>query len=92
MKDRLKLEPPNLGEDRMRGNRMAKFEVYLDESGEYRFRLRARNGQIIAVSQGYKSKEGCMRGIRSVKANAPTARIILLEEEPEIKKGFGVSV
>jgi len=76
----------------MRGNRMAKFEVYLDESGEYRFRLRARNGQIIAVSQGYKSKEGCMRGIRSVKANAPTARIILLEEEPEIKKGFGVSV
>ena len=76
----------------MRGNRMAKFEVYPDESGEYRFRLRARNGQIIAVSQGYKSKEGCMRGVRSVKANAPTARIILLEEEPEIKKGFGVSV
>ncbi|KKG08813.1 YegP family protein [Methanosarcina sp. 2.H.A.1B.4] len=71
---------------------MAKFEVYPDESGEYRFRLRARNGQIIAVSQGYKSKESCVRGIQSVKANAPTARIVFLEEEPDIKKGVGVSV
>ncbi|KKH50462.1 YegP family protein [Methanosarcina sp. 1.H.A.2.2] len=69
---------------------MAKFEVYPDESGEYRFRLRARNGQIIAVSQGYKSKESCVRGIQSVKANAPTARIVFLEEEHDIKKGVSV--
>ena len=61
---------------------MPKFEVYLDRIGEYRFRLRARNGQIIAVSQGYKSKEGCMKGIESVKTNAPIARIVEIEEEP----------
>ena len=60
---------------------MPKFEVYLDRIGEYRFRLRARNGQIIAVSQGYKSKEGCMKGIESVKTNAPIARIVEIEEE-----------
>ncbi|AKB78520.1 hypothetical protein MSHOH_2037 [Methanosarcina horonobensis HB-1 = JCM 15518] len=66
---------------------MAKFEVYRDEFGEYRFRLRARNGQIIAVSQGYKSKEGCIKGIRSVKENAPNARVIVLEEEFGEKEG-----
>jgi len=60
---------------------MPKFEVYLDRIGEYRFRLRARNGQIIAVSQGYKSKEGCMKGIESVRVNAPIARIVEIEEE-----------
>ncbi len=65
------------------GNIMPKFEVYLDRIGEYRFRLRARNGQIIAVSQGYKSKEGCMKGIESVKTNAPIARIVEIEEEHE---------
>ncbi len=62
---------------------MPKFEVYLDRIGEYRFRLRARNGQIIAVSQGYKSKEGCMKGIESVRVNAPIARIVEIEEEHE---------
>ncbi len=59
---------------------MPKFEVYMDNSGEYRFRLRARNGQIIAVSQGYKSKEGCMKGIESVRTNAPIAQIVEIEE------------
>jgi uncharacterized protein len=63
---------------------MSKFEVYLDEIGNYRFRLRARNGQIIAVSQGYKSKEGCLKGIKSVKLNASSARIEILEKELEM--------
>ena len=62
---------------------MSKFEVYLDEMGSYHFRLRTRNGQIIAVSQSYKSKEGCLKGIKSVKLNASGARIVLLEEELE---------
>ncbi|MCQ1536536.1 DUF1508 domain-containing protein [Methanosarcina sp. KYL-1] len=62
---------------------MPKFEVYHDISGEYRFRLRARNGQIIAVSQGYKSREGCLKGIESVKTNAPIARIEEIKEEQE---------
>ena len=62
---------------------MPKFEVYLDEIGGYHFRLRARNGQIIAISQSYKSKEGCLKGIKSVKLNASGARIVILEEELE---------
>jgi len=71
---------------------MPKFEVYSDEMGGYHFRLRARNGQIIALSQCYKSKEGCLKGIKSVKLNASGARIVILEEELEIKKETQVSV
>ena len=52
-----------------------KFEVYLDKKGEYRFRLKARNGEIIAVSEGYKAKNSCMNGIESVKKNAPDAEV-----------------
>jgi len=65
---------------------MPKFEVYVDEMGGYHFRLRARNGQIIAVSQSYKSKEGCLKGIKSVKLNASGARIVILEKELEPEK------
>ena len=53
-----------------------KFEMYLDKAGEYRFRLKARNGEIIAVSEGYKAKAGCLNGIESVKKNAPDAEIV----------------
>ena len=44
-----------------------KFEVYTDKAGEYRFRLKATNGQVIAVSEGYKALAGCLNGIESVK-------------------------
>lgn len=47
-----------------------KFEVYRDKAGQYRFRLKARNGAVIAVSEGYSSKAGCLGGIESVKKNA----------------------
>ena len=53
-----------------------KFEVYADKAGEFRFRLKATNGQIIAVSEGYKAMAGCMNGIESVKKNAPEADIV----------------
>jgi uncharacterized protein YegP (UPF0339 family) len=53
----------------------AKFEVYKDVKGEYRFRLKAANGEVIAVSEGYTSLDGCHNGIRSVKENAPKAII-----------------
>ncbi|MBO4411363.1 MAG: YegP family protein [Lachnospiraceae bacterium] len=49
-----------------------KFEVYTDKAGEFRFRLKARNGEIILVSEGYKAKAGCMNGVESVKKNAPS--------------------
>ncbi len=53
-----------------------KFEVYADKAGEFRFRLKATNGQIIAVSEGYKAMAGCLNGIESVKKNAPEAEIV----------------
>ena len=52
-----------------------KFEMYLDKRGAYRFRLKARNGEIIAVSDGYTAKAGCLNGIESVRLNAPGAKI-----------------
>lgn len=52
-----------------------KFEVYKDKAGEFRFRLKAKNGQIIATSEGYKAKASCMNGIESVKKNASGAPI-----------------
>lgn len=53
----------------------AKFEVYKDASGQFRFRLRAANNEIIAVSEAYPAKASCMNGIESVKTNAPIAEI-----------------
>ncbi|MBR0143541.1 MAG: YegP family protein [Clostridia bacterium] len=53
-----------------------KFEVYMDKTGGYRFRLKAKNGQIIAVSEGYKAKASCLNGVESVKKNAPDAPIV----------------
>lgn len=53
-----------------------KFEVYADKAGEFRFRLKARNGEIIAVSEGYKAKISCLNGIESVRKNAPDAPVV----------------
>lgn len=52
-----------------------KFEMYEDKASEFRFRLKARNGEIIAVSEGYKAKKSCINGIESVKKNAPDAPV-----------------
>jgi uncharacterized protein YegP (UPF0339 family) len=52
-----------------------KFELYKDARGEFRWRLIAPNGQIIASGEGYKSKESAKNGIESVKKNAPKAKI-----------------
>ncbi len=56
-----------------------KFEMYTDKAGEFRFRLKAANGQIIATSEGYKSKKSCENGIESVRKNAVDAPVV--EEE-----------
>ena len=53
-----------------------KFEVYADKAGEFRFRLKATNGQVIAVSEGYVNHKNCMNGVESVKKNADGAEII----------------
>ena len=53
-----------------------KFELYEDKAGEFRFRLKAKNGENIGKSEGYKAKASCLNGIASVGKNAPDAAII----------------
>lgn len=53
-----------------------KFEVYKDKKGEFRFRLKATNGQIIAVGEGYTTLANCLNGVESVKKNAPDAEVV----------------
>ena len=57
----------------------SKFEVFKDKSGEWRFRLKARNNKIIATSEGYTSKRNAVIGINSVIECAPDSAIIYLD-------------
>ncbi|MGW1197636.1 YegP family protein [Streptomyces sp. NPDC002536] len=52
-----------------------KFEMYEDKAGKYRYRLKAGNGEIIAVGEAYNSKSACEKGIESVKRNAAGAEV-----------------
>lgn len=52
-----------------------KFEVYHCGDAQYRFRLRAKNGQIIASGEGYTTKAACLSGIESIKKNAGDSEI-----------------
>ena len=56
-----------------------KFEVYTDKAGEFRFRLKAPNGEIIATGESYKAKASCLKGIESIKKNAPEAPVVKVE-------------
>ena len=53
-----------------------KFEVYADKAGKFRFRLKAKNGQVIAVGEAYETKKAALAGVASVKKNAPGAKIV----------------
>ena len=53
-----------------------KFEVYKDKKGEFRFRLKAKNGQIIATGEGYSKLDGCLKGVESVRKNAKDGKIV----------------
>lgn len=55
---------------------MPKFEVYADKAGKTRFRLKAKNGQIIAVGEAYETKKACLAGVASVAKNAADAKIV----------------
>ena len=59
----------------------ARFELYLDKRGEWRFRLVAPNNEVIAVSEGYSSKQAAKNGIEAVKKYAPEAEIVEKTEE-----------
>lgn len=52
-----------------------KYELFADKTGKFRFRLKAKNGKVVAVSEGYTTKASCENGIASVKQNAPEAEI-----------------
>lgn len=52
-----------------------KFEIYQDLAGKFRFRIKAPNNEIIAVSEAYETKSGCQNGIESVRKNVPRAII-----------------
>ncbi len=58
-----------------------KFEMYTDKAGEFRFRLKAKNGEPIAASEGYVAKAGCKNGIESVRKNVVDATIVEPAEE-----------
>ena len=62
--------------DRKEALKFPKFEIYQDKAGEYRFRLKATNGQIIATGESYKAKAGVLNVIESIQKNAPDAKIV----------------
>ena len=53
-----------------------KFEVYKDKAGEFRFRLKAANGEIILTGESYKAKAGCLKGIESIRKNAAESPVV----------------
>ncbi len=57
-----------------------KFEIYTDKAGEFRFRLKAKNGEIIATGEGYKAKPSCKNGIESIRKNAPESEVVVEEK------------
>ena len=59
---------------------MGKFEIKKDKAGEFRFNLKARNGQVILSSEGYKAKPSCMNGIESVRKNSQSDELFERKE------------
>ncbi|MFI6869303.1 YegP family protein [Nocardia sp. NPDC050406] len=57
-----------------------KFEIYSDAADKFRWRLKAGNGEIVAQSQGYGSKDAAKKGISSVQSNAASAPVVDLTE------------
>ena len=55
---------------------MAKFEVYQSRDDNYRWRLKAGNGEIVAISEGYTTKYSAKRSAMQVQELAPTAVIV----------------
>ena len=54
-----------------------KFELYMAKNGKFRFRLKAGNGEIIAVSsEDYETKAAAKKGIASIQKNAATAELV----------------
>lgn len=61
-------------------SKTGRFEIFKDKTGGFRFRLKASNGEVIAVSQRYRTKKSCLNGIQSVKKNTQKAQVIHLNK------------
>lgn len=57
-----------------------KFELWVDKGGDYRWNLKAGNGEVIATSQGYASRASALNGIDSVRRNAAEADVVEIEK------------
>ncbi len=70
-------------EDQTREEKLShpKYELYKDKGGDFRFRLKAANGEIIGKSEGYKAKASAKKGIASIAKNAPDAPIVVVEPD-----------
>ena len=68
-----------------------KFEVYKDKAGEFRFRLKAANGQNIMSSEGYKTKSACMNGVHSVQKNSQNPDRFAKKTTPSGKFRFNLT-
>ena len=64
----------------------ANFEIIREKSGTFRFHLKAVNGAIIAASQGYETKASAEKGIESLRANAPHAKVVDLTERGAVRR------
>lgn len=68
-----------------------KFECYKDKADEYRFRLKAGNGEVILSSEGYSSKAGCTNGIESVRKNSANSDRFVKKETDGGKFRFNLT-
>tara|TARA_Y100000590_G_scaffold440538_1_gene566051 strand:- start:178 stop:492 length:315 start_codon:yes stop_codon:yes gene_type:complete len=66
------------------------FEIYKDKAGKHRFRLRARNGEIICASQAYASRSSCRKGIKSVATNAKSKNAFQTKQNKAGKWTFNI--
>lgn len=60
---------------------MSKFELFKDKNKEWRWNLKASNGEVIATSEGYSSESAARKGIKSVRKNALIAKVVKLKGE-----------
>jgi uncharacterized protein YegP (UPF0339 family) len=68
-----------------------KFEVYKDKAGEFRFRLKAANGQNILASEGYDQKASCLNGIESVQKNSQNPDRFVCKTSDSGKTSFSLT-
>jgi uncharacterized protein YegP (UPF0339 family) len=66
-----------------------KFTIFQDKGKKIRFHLTAANGEIIAASEAYGSKEAALKGIKAIQKNAPTAKIVDATQEKPAAKTAG---